>query len=399
MGSRFLLLVLAAAVPAVATPAEVTEENLLASLRADHPALVTASAVEEESRAESLRATLLPNPSVDYGTERPAGATKQDEWGVSWALPFDGRYRARKDVAREGEAVASARADGMRLGARLRLRESFAAWLRASERTAALVRHAESLETLAARARARATAGEATGLEARRLELEASEARGDLAAAEVERDTARAALAAWTVLSDGAVPARSALPAGAPDLEASDSPSVRLREAEARAAEAERTLASRLLFSPEVRAGYQTQRDPAGTERSGPVLSASLSLPLFDRGQADRARAAARLRSAQAELALARAAASAEAPVARASFTRLAAAAATARAALADVSRLEDAARAAWTAGEMPLTDLLDTLRSALGVRLRDAESHAAALAAHAALEAAAGRPLTGEAR
>ena len=85
--------------------------------------------------------------------------------------------------------------------------------------------------------------------------------------------------------------------------------------------------------------------------------------------------------------------------MALASFTRLAAAAATARAALADVSRLEDAARAAWAAGEMPLTDLLDTLRSALGVRLRDAESHAAALAAHAALEAAAGRPLTGEAR
>ncbi|MHB1047327.1 MAG: TolC family protein [Thermoanaerobaculia bacterium] len=399
MESRFLLLVLAAAVPAAATPAEVTEESLLASLRADHTALAAASAVEEESRAESLRAKLLPNPSVGYGTERPSGATKQDEWGVSWALPFDGRYGARRAVAREGEAVASARADGMRLGARLRLRAAFAAWLRASERAAALTRHAESLAALAAQARARATAGEATGLEARRLELEASEARGDLAAAEVERDTARSSLFAWIVLPADAVPVRSSLPEGVADLDASASPSVRLREAEARAAEAERTLASRLLFSPEVRAGYQTQRDPAGTEHSGPVFSASVSLPLFERGQAEHARAAARLRSAQAELALARAAAAAQAPVARTSFARLAAAAATARAALADVSLLESAARAAWTAGEMPLTDLLDTLRSALGVRLRDAESHAAALAAHAALEAAAGRPLTGEAR
>ena len=75
MGSRFLLLVLAAAAPAVATPAEVTEENLLASLRDDHPALAAATAVEEEARAESLRARLLPNPSLDYGAERPSGAT------------------------------------------------------------------------------------------------------------------------------------------------------------------------------------------------------------------------------------------------------------------------------------------------------------------------------------
>ncbi len=106
----------------------------------------------------------------------------------------------------------------------------------------------------------------------------------------MERDTARASLAPWTELPAGAVPARSALPAGAEDLDASASPSVRRREAGARAAEAERTLASRLLFSSEVRAGDQTQRDPAGTERSGPVLSASLSLPLFGRGQAESAR-------------------------------------------------------------------------------------------------------------
>ena len=399
MGPRYLLIALFAAAPAAASSAEVTEERLLASLREDHPALVAARAVEEEARAESLRARLVPNPAVDYGTERPSGTTTQEEWGVSWALPFDGRFGARKGVAREGEAAAAVRAARMRLEARLRLRELFAAWLGASERSAALGRHAASIEALASRARARAAAGEATGLEARRLDLEASQARGDLASAEVERDAARAALAAWAELPAGSSPARSPLPDGAPELDAASHPSVRLREAELRVAEAERDLASRLLFTPALRAGYQTQRDPAGGEHSGPVLSASLSVPIFERGQADRARAGARLRAAEAEQARARALAAAETPVVRAAWERLAAEAATAHAAAAELSRLEEAARAAWTAGEMPLTDLLDTLRSTLGARVRDAKAHAAALSAHAALEAAAGRPLTGEAR
>lgn len=399
MGFRFLLLVFAAALPAAAIPAEVTEESLLASLREDHPALVAAAAVEEEARAESRRARLLPNPTIDYAGERPSGATKQDEWGLSWALPFDGRWSARGDAALAGEAAASARAGGVRLATRLRLREAFAAWLRASERAAALTGHAAALERLASRARARAAAGEATGLEARRLELEAAQAQGDLASAEVERDGARARLAEWVTLPDGAAPSRSALPSAAPALEGDVHPSVRAREAERRVAEAERTLASRLLLSPAFRAGYQTQRDPAGGEHSGPVFSASITLPLFDRGQADRAQAAARLRAAEAGLALVRAAASAEVPAARTAWERLTAEANAARSSASGVSRLEEAARAAWAAGELPLTDLLDTLRSALGARLRDAEAHACALAAHAALEAAAGRPLTGDAR
>jgi cobalt-zinc-cadmium efflux system outer membrane protein len=399
VGFRFLLLVFAAALPAAAIPAEVTEESLLASLREAHPALVAAAAIEEEARAEARRARLFPNPSVDWAGERPSGATKQDEWGLSWALPFDGRRGARRNVALAGEASASARAGEVRLTARVRLREAFAAWLRASERVAAFTGHAAALEKLAARARARAEAGEATGLEARRLELEASQARGDLASAEVERDGARARLAGWATLPDGAAPSRSALPGAAPALEGDGHPSVRTREAERRVAEAERTLASRLLLSPAFRAGYQTQRDPAGGEHSGPVFSASVTLPLFDRGQADRARAAARLRGAEAALALVRAAATAEVPAARAAWERLAAEAASARTSASGVSRLEEAARAAWAAGELPLTDLLDTLRSALGARLRDAEAHASALAAHAALEAAAGRPLTGDAR
>lgn len=399
MGPRFLLLALVAALPAAATPAEVTEESLLASLREDHPALVAAAAVEEAARADSRRARLLPNPAVDWATERPSGATKQDEWGLSWALPFDGRWGARKATALAGEAVASARAGEIRLAARLRLREAFAAWLRASERAVALSRHASALEGLAARARARAEAGEATGLEARRLELEASQTRGDLASTEVEREGARARLAEWVTLPDGATPARSGVPGTSADLDATAHPSVRTREAELRVADAERSLASRLLLSPGLRAGYQTQRDPAGGERSGPVFSASITFPLFDRGQTDRARAAARLRAAEAELALVRAAASALVPAARAACDRLAAEAVSARSSASGLSRLEEAARAAWAAGEMPLTDLLDTLRSVLGARLRDTDAHASALAAHAALEAAAGRPLTGEAR
>lgn len=399
MGTRFLLLMLLAALSAAATPAEVTEESLLASLREDHPAFVAAAAVEEEARADSRRARLLPNPSIEWAGERPSGATKQDEWGLSWALPFDGRRGARKAAALAGEAAASARAGEIRLAARLRLREAFAAWLRAAERASALSRHAAALDSLAARARARADAGEATGLEARRLELEAAQARGDLASAEVEREAARARLGEWVTLPADAVPGRSEAPAPVAELDAAAHPSVRTREAELRVAEADRSIASRLLLSPAIRAGYQTQRDPAGGEHSGAVFSASVTLPLFDRGQADRARAEARLRAAEADLALVRAAAATVVPAARTAWDRLAAEAAAARASASGVSRLEDAARAAWAAGELPLTDLLDTLRSVLGARLRDADAHASAVAAHAALEAAAGRPLTGEAR
>ncbi len=54
------------------------------------------------------------------------------------------------------------------------------------------------------------------------------------------------------------------------------------------------------------------------------------------------------------------------------------------------------AATAAFRAGEASLTDLLDSVRAAIGARLGEIDLRGQALEAHRDLEAALGRPLSG---
>ena len=93
---------------------------------------------------------------------------------------------------------------------------------------------------------------------------------------------------------------------------------------------------------------------------------------------------------------LARARVAAEVEGAAAAFRGLRVAARDAARVSAEADRVIGAATAAFRAGEATLTDLLDSLRGAIGARLGEMDLRGQTLEAHRDLEAALGRPLTG---
>ncbi len=397
---HFLSLAAAGVLVAQESPA-LTEEAFLAAVTGDHPAAVALAGEREIAAAEAIRASLLPNPTVEASIEEPDGAARETTAAVTWTPPLDGRRALRREAAERGLAAAEGRLAASRLRLRLDLRAVYAEWAFAWERRELLAAHLARVGELAGRARARAEAGEIPGLAARRFTLEEAQARADLARVEARLGAARAALAAWhPEVPRDARPASLPLPAMAgavPDL--AGRPDLVAREREVERAEIVRRLSGKIFEAPALGLGWK-RIEERSAEASGPVVSAGWTVPLFDRRQADRREAEARLTTAQAELELARVRAQAELAGALAAYDRLrteAAEAAEAGGAGMATGELLTGASASYQLGESGLTDLLDTLRAALAARITALEIREAAVAAQRDLEAATGRPLSGD--
>jgi cobalt-zinc-cadmium efflux system outer membrane protein len=398
----FLLLTPMAPIAPVALTAQeaptLTEEELLAAVTGEHPAAVALAGEREIAAAEALRASLLPNPEVEASVEDPDGAARETTAGVTWTPPLDGRRALRREAAAQGLAAAESRLEAARFRLRLDLRAAYAGWAFAWERRELLAAHLARLGELAERARARAQAGEIPGLAARRFTLEEAQARADLGRAEARLAAAGAALAAWYPgLPPGARPAAPPLPPAAgeaPDL--ASRPDLVAREREVERAEALRRLSARIFEAPALGLGWK-RIEERSNEASGPVVSAGWTVPLFDRRQADRLEAEARLSASRADLELARVRARAERAGALATYDRLRTEAAEAGRAVSEAGDLLAGAAASYQLGESGLTDLLDTLRAVLAARIAALEIREAALEAQRDLEAASGRPLTGD--
>lgn len=375
-----------------------TEEEFLAAVTGAHPATVALTGEREIAAAEEVRASLLPNPVIEASVEEPDEAPRETTAGVTWTPPFDGRRALRRKAAERGFAAAASRLEAARLRLRLDLRAVYADWAFAWERRELLAAHLARVGELAERSRARARAGEIPGLAARRFTLEEAQARADLGRAEARLAAARGALAAWSpAIPQNARPASLPLPhlsGSLPDL--ASRPDLAAREREIERAEALRRLSGRIFEAPALGLGWKRIED-GSAKASGPVFSAGWTVPLFDRRQADRREAEARLSTARAELELARLRARAERTGASAAYDRLRAEAAAADRAAAETGDLLAGASAAYQLGESGLTDLLDTVRAALAARMAALEIREAALTAQRDLEAAIGRPLSGD--
>lgn len=376
----------------------VTEQEFLAAVEGSRPATAALTGERDLAAAEVLRASLLPNPGFAASEEGLGGTARETTAEMTWTPPLDGRRALRREAAESGLAAAERRVAAARLRLRLDLRAAYAGWAFAAERRDLLAAHVARVGALAERERARAGAGEIPGLAARRLALEAAQARADLGRAEARLAAARAEVAAWHPgLPPKARPTplqTPAAPAVAPDLASRADLSAREREVER--AETLRRLSDRILEAPALGVGWKRVADDAA-DASGAVVSVSWTLPLFDRRQADRQEAEARLAMARAELDLARTRAAAESAGALAAYERLRTEAAAAGHAIAETEEMLTGAAAAYQLGESGLTDFLDTLRAALTARIAALEIREAALAAQRDLEAATGRPLTGD--
>lgn len=387
-----LVAALSAVPAALGQSPPVTEAELFAAAGEDHPALAALREEVGAARAAALAAASLADPVLGVEREDPGGAAEQVDLTLAWQPPGPDRG-LRRDAAEHGIAAAEARLRAERLAVHVGLHQVFADWALAQARADRLTEHARGLADLARRERARADRGESSGLEARRLELAASEARSRVALAEADLAAARGAVAAWIpALGDDARPELPALPP-VPDALPERPPRVEALAEELAAARLSRRAASRIVGWPELTAGWQRQDFDAGSAE-GPILGFSWPLPLLDRNRAERSLTTAREQAAEARYEAAVIRLDAERDGALAAYRRLEAGAGEAREATAGNAAMLAGALAAFEHGEASVTDLLETLRSALDAEGSALDVHAAALAAFRRLEEAAGIPL-----
>lgn len=372
-----------------------SEEAFLEGVRANHPAAEVLLGRLDAAASNRLTAKLLANPRLEFNLEDPDGTAGVNEWLLSWSLPVDGRKGPAIDAAEAELTAASAALVSDRLGLRIATREVFADWYAVRARLDLFTWRADLLRELAESAAARATAGEIPGIESRRIVLESVQADADRARGESELESLLALVLFWRPdLGRSTRPERPELPPhplvngveGHPDLEA-------LR-AEVRKAEFTERLAGRVLEAPVVSIGWQRIKD-GPNEFDGPLFSLDWAIPLFDRKQGERQAAEARVRTTRAELRLRERRAATALNAAVAAYEGLRLEAVRAARAVVGSPELLHAAREAYRAGEIGLTDLLDTIRAVEASNLAALELHLDALAAHRDLEAAAGRALT----
>ncbi len=376
-------------------PARLSESQLLAAVDSGHP--IHRVIGEELQRATALRrqAGALDNPDLSFVTERPRGTARQSTWSLAWTPPLDGRRGLRVEAAEASVLAAGKRLESRQLELRLELRRVFADWYVAQTRKGLFAEQVVRVEALVAWLRARADSGEASRLEQRRLALELSQLQKELAEATAEGEVARATVAGWIgCVTSETRPERPSLPETPDSLDVSSRPDLAALGHELQRSTLERRLSGRLLAAPEVFVGWQEVTEDGG-RFDGPVVGFEWTIPILDRGQGRRGVAQAQLAAAEARIAVAKMRAESRLAGALEGYRTLRRAALSSTAQVADVPLVVKGASAAFRLGEAGLTDLLDTLRAALGARLSELDLIDRALAAGRELEAASGRALT----
>jgi cobalt-zinc-cadmium efflux system outer membrane protein len=362
----------------------ISEPELLAKLATD-PRLARLAADVETARADAIAAGLRPNPSVSYEREQvfPDGGLATNFVRFSLPVEISGRRSARRDAARAEVTAGAAEGDGARFALTMQALRCFrtAAYERArgellgSERAAL----ANAVEIV----RKRTAAGTASGYDLQRIELELAAYDDLIAAAQAELASARLELGALVEMVDG-VDAAGTLdaPQDPPGLDAllgdafAGRPDVRATAARRDGAQA-LARAARRAWIPDltVSAGVMTQDVARDTTASGYTAGLALSLPIFDHGQAERARARAQQRAADAERqVLARTVPAAIRARHHAFVQTVGRARAVARDQLARLPQLLRSAETAYRDGGGNVVELVDAYTTARDTRLRDLE-------------------------
>ena len=390
---QWRMLVMAAGVwCAAAAPAggqTLTEAQALARMRAEHPQLTALRLGVRELEAELRERRLLANPTVSY-TREDAGPVTDDFLLVSQELPVRGRIGLLDEAAGQAVTAAEARADTSVLAFETRLRQAFTGLLLAQERTRVLELGLSDLQRVVNVLRAREREGEGSRFDRLRAEREVADIETDLEAAEIERLGAQARLAAFFAPGTDSTELRAA---GAllddpvrvdPDTLVERAlaarPDHRALELSAAQWTTERRAAERLRYpGAAVNAGLKRTGVSAARE-SGYAVTATLAVPLFNRGQAQVARAAAARARVDAERQALRGTIESEVRAAHVAAARYRALADRYRATSVEpAAELVAIADAAYEEGEYGILELLDAHRATLDAQLRLLELSAAA--------------------
>lgn len=287
------------------------EAELLAKLAAD-PRLERIAATIDGARAEAIAVGLRPNPSVSYereGVFPEGGGIGTSYLRFSLPLEISGRRAARRDAARAEVAAIAAEGDGARFALMMQALRTFRTAAYARARVELLRAERAALANAVEIVRKRTAAGTASGYDLQRIQLELAAYDDLIAAGQTQLATARLELGAVAGIPEGVDAAEQVvLPSDPPALAVllgdtlAKRPDVRAAAARADAADA-LARSGRRGWIPELAltAGYMRLDVSADAAASGYSAMLGLSLPIFDRGQDDRARALARRRAAEAE--------------------------------------------------------------------------------------------------
>lgn len=377
-----------------------TEAQALARLSSESARARALRADIPVARAAVLDASRWPNPRATVDREAVAGVS-ETLTTVLQPLPITGRRGLERRAATAFVEAATSRADDAFRRLRADVRLAFADLVGAQARERELTLAVDRLRELAVMLQRREAAGDAAGFDRLRAEREAAEVDADRTLAVADRARAQAVLAGYLadVAEPGDLVAAEVRPA------ATDLPPIDLlvehaettrgdvralqREIEAfRLAEA--AAGRRRVPEPEIVAGTKSSSALGGDV--GIVFAVQAVLPLFDRGQPERALAVARESQSQAHLDALRGARRAEIAAWRVEALARRTAAdvyrTSARAAVDDIDRI---ARISYDAGERGILELLDAYRTSAAARVRQATLDLAARQAEIELEFVSG--------
>lgn len=364
-------------------PPSITQDELLAKVRATDPRITALDARTAASRTESRAARLWTNPTLSWRREEvsSSGETAADSF-VELSLPLDisGR-RTHRAAALDASAEAVAADDGSeRLEIELSALAVYRDTARARERTEILQAGHETLARAVQIVKSRKEAGDSSGYELGRLEIELATFEDLLAESRTELAIARRALARAAGMLSGLLDAASTLtqPSAPPSLdslasEASSKRGYRLAAlARIRQEEESAIVAGRAWIPGLELAGGTKNATAAGASASGFTAGLGLTLPLFDRGQADTARARARLQEARAALSAIDRQVRGEVEDASARLAdRITRSSLFATAQLPRLDLLVRRAETSYREGEITVFELVDAHRTARDIRLR----------------------------
>jgi outer membrane protein, heavy metal efflux system len=390
----------AAMVPVSAQSPALTESDALARLSSDSPRVRAIRSAIDVARADILAAGRNPNPRITVDREAVSGTTEYLT-RVGQVLPVTGYRGLQVQAASLMVEAATSRADDAIRRARADLRHAFAQLIAAQTRERELAAARERLQGVAEALAKREAAGDAAGFDRLRAEREVLDLEVDRVMAATERTRAQAALAGFfigpldpsTLVAAPTAPVTDTLPAIevlVERAEATRGELTALRKEIESAQVAGRSAERRWIPEPELVAG--TKSSSVGNGDVGSVLGVQATIPLFDRGQPERALARARASQAQARIEAFRQLLRAEIAGWRAAVIERREAAARYRtAALDSADQIERIAQVSYEAGERGILELLDAYRTRPTARVRQAVLDAAVREAEIELEFVSG--------
>ena len=390
MVSRSFLAASLVAVSAPAAAETVTEKDVIRLVGQQAPEVIAARQQVAVAEAARLEASLRENPSLGWDREAVSAET-EDALVIGVPIDLSSRRSIRDKLGQADVAVARSEVARARSAAVVRALSVFYQLLGERERARIEQRAVDRLAEAARIVSRRKSEGTASGFDQVRVEIEAELATSRLRQTRARAGRLRAELALLCGLDPASLEVSGELASPSRSPETGASRSLRLlREAQRHAADA--AGASTWSWVPTLSIGGGPRIVRTDETRAGYVVGLSIELPIFSRGQALRARAAARRRLAGARAAAAeRSTRIGVAAATRALSDATQEAARFERATGDRLERLERAAASGYREGRLSIVELLDARRAETAVAERRLELALASKRAELALRAAQG--------